>query len=277
MTIEHEVAQHYGRGGLEQLILDGLRKLGRPTDPIDPDDLSEPGADEFHIGGHQATLELGQALDLKRGTALLDIGCGIGGAARTFARNFGCKVVGIDLTPEFVAVGNSLNRRTGLETQVDLQVASALDIPFADGSFDVATQLHVGMNIADKGRLAHEAARLLRPGGSYAIYDVMRVGDGEPSYPMPWAATPETSFVATPQQYREALEGAGFHIVSERARTALAKEFFARGRARWQELGGPPPLGSHLIMGPEARTRLGNIAAAIEAGILAPVELISHL
>ena len=50
---------------------------------------------------------------------------------------------------------------------------------------------------------------MLRPGSLFGIYDVMRVGAGELSYPVPWATTAASSVVADPGQYRSALQAAG--------------------------------------------------------------------
>jgi ubiquinone/menaquinone biosynthesis C-methylase UbiE len=52
--------------------------------------------------------------------------------------------------------------------------------------------LHVGMNIPDKLLLAEEAWRVLKPGGVFGIYDVMRVGSEDLLFPVPWATVPET-------------------------------------------------------------------------------------
>ena len=65
--------------------------------------------------------------------------------------------------------------------------------------------LHVGMNIEDKAKLCSEVHRVLRPGSLFGIYDVMKAGAGELSYPVPWATTAASSFVVDPAQYRSAL------------------------------------------------------------------------
>jgi hypothetical protein len=78
----------------------------------------------------------------------------------------------------------------------------------------------------------------------------MRTREGELSFPVHWAAGPETSFVATPAEYRQAL-AAGFEIRKERDRRAFV-EFFRQVVARVAEAGGPPPLGTHLLIGVDA-------------------------
>jgi len=168
--------------------------------------------DEFHIGGRQATADLAAQVEFGAGLHLLDIGCGLGGASRYFAHERGCRVTGIDLTEEYVRVAEALARRVGLENRVSYRHGSALDLPFAPETFDGAYMLHVGMNIEDKKTAFAEVRRVLRPGGNFAIYVVMREsGEGELSFPVPWAASPEASFVEGAATYRRLLECAGDH------------------------------------------------------------------
>jgi ubiquinone/menaquinone biosynthesis C-methylase UbiE len=115
---------------------------------------------------------------------------------------------------------------------VHFQVGNALHLPIPDGGVDAACLLHVGMNIEDKVQLFAEVRRVLRPGGWFAIYDVMRVGPGEIDYPMPWANEANTSFVAEAPTYRRLLDNAGFRVEHERDRRELGIEFFSRLRRR---------------------------------------------
>ena len=80
------------------------------------------------------------------------------------------------------------------------EAASALDLPFDDGQFDVVLLQHVAMNISDRARLYREIRRVLKPGGKFATFDVVLNGEAEPHYPVPWARTPDTSFLLTPQR-----------------------------------------------------------------------------
>lgn len=272
-TLEEQVARHYTHGALGAAIDSGLQVLGRRADDLSDADLA--GMDEFHMGGREATDALAQQLDLKPATSLLDIGCGIGGAARFFARQFGCRATGIDLTPEYVETAGALTRRLGLADRVEFRVGSALELPFADGSFDAATLLHVGMNIPDKGRLAAEAARVLKRGGVFAVFDVMQTAPGPIEYPVPWAADATTSFLAIPDEYRAALRAAGFEVTGERDQRKMALDFFARVRARLAA-SGPPPLGLHVLMGADAPVKIANVVALLDAGTIAPVEMIAR-
>ena len=208
MSVEQSVAQHYTHGSLERTILDAMSAAGKDLDRLNPSDLAP--VDEFHIGGRQATIDFAEQLDARPGMRLLDIGSGLGGASRYFAQNHGCRVTGVDLTEEYVAVAEALARRVGLGASVSYKHGSALSLPFAPGAFDGAYMIHVGMNIEDKARLFAEVRRVLAPGGVFGIYDVMRERDGALTYPVPWASSAETSFVATAADYRRAARGRGF-------------------------------------------------------------------
>jgi ubiquinone/menaquinone biosynthesis C-methylase UbiE len=273
MTPEQQVARHYTHGALEDAILAGLTAAGKDIGKLTPDDLAP--VDEFHLGWRAATMELAKDLAFTRAMHVLDVGCGIGGPARFFAHTTGCRVTGIDLTDEFVAVATALTKRCGLSDRAAFRQASALALPFTDRSFDGAMMLHVGMNIADKAKVFAEVRRVLKPGALFCVYDVMRAGDGDIPYPMPWAATVETSFVETPATYRKLLETAGISIAVEKDRSELAKTLSRKMREDATKFG-PPPLGLHTLMGPEAKPRFANVFATLEASIIAPTEILAR-
>lgn len=273
MTEDSSVEDHYSSGTLLGRIRAGLRVLG--AEPPLPPDILAP-VDEFHIGGRAATEAFVASLHLNSGSRVLDLGCGLGGPARFIAQTTGAQVTGIDLTEEFIETGRALTEMTGQGDLVRLAVGSILNLPFEGGAFDAAMMIHVGMNISDKSRLAREAARVLRPGGRFGIYDVMRVGDQAPEFPVPWASHPDQSALAPPEAYRTALQQAGFDIVAETNRVNVAKAFFAKLATAQIAAEGPPPLGLHLLMGETTAIKVHNMVAAIEAGRIAPVEIIGE-
>ncbi len=270
-SIEQSVARHYTHGSLEDEILRALTSAGKDINRLEPSDLAP--VDEFHIGGRQATIDFAEQSGISRGMHLLDIGCGLGGASRYFAHALDCRVNGIDLTEEYVRVAASLARRVGLGERVSYREGSALSLPFASATFDGAYMLHVGMNIADKAALFAETRRVLKPQGVFGIYDVMREADGELSFPVPWAANAENSFVDSAATYQRLLEEAGFTVEKERSRRDFAIDFFQRMRAQAAQ-SGPPPLGLHILMGATAPQKIANMVGNLEKGLIAPTEII---
>lgn len=273
MTVETAVARHYALTAIEARIDEALRAAGKDPERLDSDDLAP--LDEFHLGGRAATVAFAQRLDLQRGTRLLDIGSGLGGPARYFARYHDCDVTGIDLTEEFVTVARRLTQRLGMQGSVRFEQGSATALPFATGGFDAATLIHVGMNIADKGLVFQEVKRVLAPGGVFGIYDQMREAPGDPTFPVPWATSPEASFIDEPGTYRRLLVEAGFEIVWDRScRDEAMAGFQRQGVPTPGAL--PPPLGLHVTMGPGIIERGANFRIDVERGLIAPYELIAR-
>jgi len=269
MNIEQQVASYYTRGELEDKILGMLRNAGMDTEQLHADDLAR--IDEFHLGGREATRVLSEFMHVQPGMRLLDVGSGIGGPARYFATR-GCEVTGIDLTEEFVRVAQSLTRLVKLDDKAEFRQASALKLPFDAGTFDGAYTIHVCMNIADKAGVFREVARVLKPGARFTLYDIMRIGDGAFNFPVPWARTAETSFVASVDDYRRDLEAAGFRIDHQRDRRQFAVEFMQK--MMQQAASGPPAMGIHVLMGEQAPLMLKNVQMAVAAGVLSPVEMV---
>src|SRR5713226_8895005 len=185
----HAIAGHYGRADLGAVILAALAATGKDVDRLTPDDL-EP-VDQLHSRGRTATVDLAALLALDGHERILDLGCGIGGPSRYLANNFGCRVTGLDLTPEFCRVATMLAQRTGLADKVDYRVGDALAMPFPDASFDVIWSQNVAMNIADRDRLYAEIHRVLTPGGRYAFSDVVAGNsDAALHFPVPYFPVP---------------------------------------------------------------------------------------
>jgi sarcosine/dimethylglycine N-methyltransferase len=266
MAIESDVARHYGKAGIAERILAALKAANQP---VTVDALS--AIDHFHGRGIAATEELVAALKPEPGERLLDIGSGIGGPARWIAAHCGVHVTGVDLTAEFCAAAEALNRATGLEDRVTIKNGSALALPAPDNAFDRAYSQNVIMNIADKPQFYREAFRALRSGGVMALSNLC-AGDGAALiYPVPWAETAATSFLATPEEMESDLRAAGFEIASFRDTTAQVEAATRRNRERL-ERDGLAPLGTHLILGEGLRQMQINSSLNLEQGKVATIE-----
>ena len=274
MSNDEAVSEHYVHGNLLKAIHAALPELGKTIDNVTIEDLAP--IDEFHIGGRQATENFLGQLDFSEQNHLLDVGCGLGGASRYVANKYNNSVTGIDLTEEYIETGNVLSAWLKLDKHVSLHQGSALSMPFDDKSFDGAFMLHVGMNIEDKAQLFKEIFRVLKPGTSIGVYDVMRNNDGELIYPVPWATDESTSYLVSPNQYKGALEKAGFKVSKENNRREFALEFFKKLREETEARGGPPPLGLHTLMQESTATKIKNMIHNITEGYIAPVEIIAH-
>jgi len=105
---------------------------------------------------------------------LLDVGCGVGAPAVRIARRTGAEVTGISVSQEQVTRANALARSTSLEDRVAFRQANAMELPFADGSFDAVFALESMPHMPDRVQVLQEMRRVLRPGGRIVLTDFYR-------------------------------------------------------------------------------------------------------
>lgn len=210
--VERSVSDHYGWSGLMETIEDEIRRHGIEPHEVTIAQLAP--VDNYHWLRLAGTLALADAAAINADERVLDVGGGIGGAARQLASRRGCHVTVLDVTPEYCAVGERLTDWTRLADRVTFVEASALDMPFPDGSFDVIWTQHATMNIPDKRRLYREIARVVRPGGRFAMFDAL-AGPHQPiHFPVPWASEQSFSFLLSPDETRALIAEVGFRELS---------------------------------------------------------------
>jgi SAM-dependent methyltransferase len=248
-----------------------LREDG--ADPDRPTVEALAPYDQFHGRGIEATVEIADQLTVGPGDHVLDVGSGIGGPARYFARRFGCRVTGIDLTDEFCRLARHLTALMGLAGQITFEQGDALAMPFADAGFDGAYSMNVAMNIADKAGFYRELRRVLKPGGWLFLSEIALGPGGGPDYPTPWAATAASSFLATPEATLDGLEAAGFAVVQWGDRVRQSLDYAARARAAVERGEPPPHRAVQLIHGEHALLAMRNSARATADGRTIPIEV----
>ncbi len=255
------VRNHYRATGLTERLKTALTAFGPEDQLLTPQQLAP--LEQFHTRGLAATAELAELAGISADTSVLDVGSGVGGPARFLAATYDCRVTGVDLSEPFVEAARYLTDRTGLNGQASFQTASALELPFDNGHFDVVLLQHVAMNISNRAQLYREVRRMLKSGGRFATFDVV-LNSGEPHYPVPWARTPATSFLLTAAATRSAIEPAGFRTLVWQDDTEPAKAWIAQLRAS-----GPSPspnLG--VVMGPDFAQLAANLGRNLMEGRL---------
>jgi ubiquinone/menaquinone biosynthesis C-methylase UbiE len=271
------VERHYTRPHLENTILNALKNAGKNVDQLTVDDLAP--IDELHPLGREATANLAFLLitynNLQPTSHVLDVGAGIGGPSRYLASKFGCRVTGLDLVEEYCRVADSLAKRMKLDNLLTYRKGDATQMPFDDATFDVVWTQHASMNIADKKRLYLEMHRILKPGEKLAIYDIFKGNsssnmDASSSihFPVPWATDASISHLISSEEARKLLkEVVGFKEVVWEDKTQLVIDWIKQMIKRAQT-SGPPPIGLHVIGGPQWSDMVKNALKNLEEGRL---------
>lgn len=253
-TVENQYATGLSRRNIERALI----AAGKDLDHLAPADLAL--LEDFHTMGRIATAQLVELAGITDASAVLDAGSGVGGTARYVADRYGCRVTAVDLTDEYCATNDWLNRLVDLDGLIAVRQADVTELPFADRTFDVAISQHVQMNVADKARLYSETRRVLKDGGRLALWDIT-IGDHDQlDYPLPWADHPDRSHLATPDELRGAVESAGFTVRHWNDLTETASSLMQVLLAQ-----PPQPLGLHAFVTDFAR-KAENLTRALADG-----------
>jgi arsenite methyltransferase len=149
--------------------------------------------------------------DLHEGETVLDLGSGAGADVLISARRVGGggRVIGLDMTDEMLAVARANAAEAGVEN-AEFVKGYIEDIPLADETVDVVISNCVINLAADKTRVLCEAARVLRPGGRFAVSDIVAdpaMDDATRADMQQWTGC--IAGALTREEYEHALAAAG--------------------------------------------------------------------
>jgi cyclopropane fatty-acyl-phospholipid synthase-like methyltransferase len=147
----------------------------------------------------------------RRDRLVVDVGCGLGGPARVLARDYGARVVGLDLEAPLLERARDRARAEGLAGRVTFQQVEKGPLPFEDASVDVVLSAGAYTQTEDKLGAFRDCWRVLRSGGAITLYDWTR-RDAELSEDMRYWIQVEglTYALETLDRYAELLEQTGF-------------------------------------------------------------------
>jgi arsenite methyltransferase len=197
------------------------------------DEASRVGAPEAAVNASLGCGVPTAVADLDEGETVLDLGSGAGADVLISARRVGPtgRAIGLDMTDEMLELARANAREAGL-ANVEFRKGYIEEMPLADESVDVVISNCVINLSADKPKVIAEAARVLRPGGRFAVSDVIADPEMDEATRTDMAAwTGCVAGALTGAEFRAALQAAGFeqieiqetHRVHERAVSAIIR------------------------------------------------------
>lgn len=173
-------------------------RINHNPNPLHEEDEmnNQPGFFDFaaevgltkHIGGVDATQLLVKLCHIDKSSYVLDVGCGVGATPCYLAKNVGCRVVGVDISPRMVERSIERAAREKVADQVEFKVADAQDLPFEDSLFDAVITESVTAFPADKQKAVNEYARVTKPGGYVGLNETTWLKTPPPPEIVAWAA-----------------------------------------------------------------------------------------
>ncbi len=163
---------------------------------------------------------------------VLDVGCGIGGAACHLASRTGARIVGLTPNAAQLELARELARTTGTEDRVAFRQGTATDLPYPDASFDAVLFFESPCHFPDRARFFREARRVLRPGGRLAGEDWLAAEGLDEAASARWIAPIHESWaipsLGTRSQYVAGMQASGLSVreaVDLRDEMALLRGF----------------------------------------------------
>ncbi len=186
-----------------------------------------------HMGGIKTTEELAGLCHLKEGKHVLEVGCGVGLTSVYFAKKYGCKVVGIDLSEGMIEKAKERAEREGVADKTEFRTADAQELPFEDNTFDAVILESVMAFIPDKKKAMKEFVRVTRPGGYVGITEVAWIKE-PPAEMKKKMLDFAGSELLTPEGWKQILVDAGLdNIVARMYKLSMKNEAWDQIR-RWE-------------------------------------------
>lgn len=162
------------------------------------------------IGGSESSSTLATLAGIDANSRILDVGSGLGGPALHLAQTFGCQVTGLDIVELNIARATERAASRGLTHLADFKLGNALQMPFADASFNIVWGQDAWCHVPDKAQLISECARVLEPKGTIAFTDWVQTAAMEKQYEEEVLSATASTNLQTLDGYARLLEKHGF-------------------------------------------------------------------
>jgi SAM-dependent methyltransferase len=219
--------------------------------------------DSYHPGGRALTTKLIRSLRVGHDDVVVDVACGIGTGALQLARETGCRVIGVDLSPENVREASGAAAASGNADRVRFVVGDAEALPLDAASADGALCECALCTFPDKRQAARELARVLKPGSRLALSDVTADASrlpGELRTLQAWVAC--IADARPPDEIAALLEGEAFSVESVERHDDALLELLERIESRLRVVRMSRAVESRDLDGAPALVELARDAVA---------------
>jgi sarcosine/dimethylglycine N-methyltransferase len=179
--------------------------------------------------------DLARRAEVMTGTSVLDMGSGTGGPACYLAQQFGCHVLGVDISTVGHTQAVARARAAGVSHLVQFRLGDMHAVALPPASFDVILSLDVWCHMPRRAALLQRCAILLRAGGRLAFYDHVERQPLPAEQRQYFCALWRFPSLETPQSYREAVQAAGLRLLYHVDTSTYAVRFYTRLLAIYRE------------------------------------------
>ena len=210
-------------------------------------------------------------MGIRASSRVLDVGSGLGATAVHLSRTVGCRVTGVTLEEEGMAVGNELARREGVEDRVTWVCGDIQGVDLGARKFDFVLVECVLSILADKAGALRRLHGLLKSGGRLGLTDVTVRGTLPPRLQGLLATVGCVGGALSPAEYRGLLEAEGFVVERSEDCGAVVASFLQgiRGKLLVGEVAsklGKLPISEGALV--EGQRLLESVEEQVERGVL---------
>ena len=199
------------------------------------------GGEDIHIGIYESEEEpirtasrrtvermASRLDDLGEGRRVLDLGAGYGGPARFLAKNYGCRVVALNLSEVENERNRRINEDQGLDHLVEVVEGSFEEVPYEDGRFDVVWSQDAILHSAEREKVFAEAARVLKDSGQFVFTDPMKADECPDEVLQPILDRIHLDSLGSANYYRQVADEVGLREVDFEDHTEHLSTHYAR-------------------------------------------------